>query len=94
MGQSKAKRKCELRADLVKKVEGIKCSSALRLAYDVVDIIDEAWNQQKQPTKRNYYLYSALINLLSCKDDDNVRLAGKFVENVAMYEAEKRSVSK
>lgn len=92
MGQSKAKRKCELRSDLVKKVEGIKHSSALEIAYDVVDIVDAAWNRQRESTERNFYLYSALISLLSCKNDD-VKLASNFIKELAMYEARKRSVS-
>lgn len=79
MEKSKAKRKYELRVNLVKRVKGIKHFEALKIAYDLVDVVDRAWSDRRLMTQNDYCLYSILESLLDYKATKEIRRLNGFI---------------
>ncbi|GFI60897.1 hypothetical protein IMSAG049_00046 [Clostridiales bacterium] len=84
-------RRNDLREALVKKAESIKYAGALKVSFDILDIIDKIWDKKKEATETESYIYSMLISLLSCKSASVVRLIHTIMGTM-LYDEEKRKV--
>jgi len=84
-------RQSDLGEALVKKAESIKYAGALKISFDILDIIDKVWDKKKEATETESCIYSMLIALLSCKSTSVIRLIHTIMGTM-LYDGEKRKV--